>query len=215
MDWNTNFDPPNAHRLWGRPGHEVNDPDVDPLQRRHEKYFLKIPFTKSLNKTLPQNIFSGWDYNWELVLVFAHNKLSVTCLEYIVFSAFALRSLSGIGPKVDRSQSLFYFVPHSQAGSTNPKCTYATRVCPEWTQNMPMGPEFSQMLCVPQWITHSEHLNRQASSPHHQIGFGFVSDGICQSQESYKFEGHERQSQTGPKPEVRVPRLLVNLGTPV
>ena len=27
----------------------------------------------------------------------------------------------------------------------------------------------------------------QASSPHHQIGFGFVFDGICQSQEIYKY----------------------------
>ena len=32
-----------------------------------------------------------------------------------------------------------------------------------------------------------ESTLRQASSPYHQIGFGFVSGGICQTQEIYKY----------------------------
>jgi len=37
------------------------------------------------------------------------------------------------------------------------------------------------------WLVTAAYMSRQASTPHHQIGFGFVSDGICQSQEIYKY----------------------------
>ena len=34
----------------------------------------------------------------------------------------------------------------------------------------------------------SPPFSRQASSPHHQIGFGFVCDGICHTQETTNTE---------------------------